>query len=230
MPNFSDLKSALTSWAWDESTEYAAVLDTIIALAEDRVFDALPELACYETSATGTLSQNVATFARPSGAVFFRSMEILDGTTWRPVEFRDYKTLRQVWPSSSSAARPRYYGEETSTLLRVAPTPDAAYSYKLIYSQKLTPLSLGNPTNWFTANAYNVLLYAGLVESYLWKDDGENLQKSLGAFGRTVNDLRRRHGLAQRDDFAALTGAFTVDNQGQAPATVAQAPQVTPNG
>ena len=56
-----------------------------------------------------------------------------------------------------------------------------------------------------------------LVESALFKSHDDGLQMALGAFGRAANDVRKRHGLNERDDFKALASPMSTDNQGDAP-------------
>jgi hypothetical protein len=60
----------------------------------------------------------------------------------------------------------------TAGTLRFAPEPDATYTLKMTYWQKITALSASNTTNWLLTNHPDIYIYGALCESapYL-KDD-----------------------------------------------------------
>lgn len=204
-------------WANDESDEYAAALPGLLELAQDRCSDAFMELEQFKTSVSGSLTAGSPNLSRPADAVFFRSFEITVSGSQRVLEKRDRSVLLEMYPTTSSQAAPRYYAEAGPSTLRVGPTPDTTYAYTIWYSRRLPYLSGSTVSNWLTDYAPHALRYALLVETMIWKDYGDNVRMALGAFGRAVNDIRKRHGLNERDDFRALYAAFSTDNQGDFP-------------
>ena len=215
--NYTSILADAPGWANDESAEFATALPGLLELAQDRCSDAFMELEQFKTSASGNLTAGSATLSRPADAVFFRSFEIVVGSDRRLLEKRDRSVLLEMYPTTSSQAAPRYYAESGPSILRIGPTPDQAYAYTIWYSRRLPYLSDSAQSNWFTDYAPHALRYALLVETMIWKDYGDNVRMMLGAFGRAVNDIRKRHGLNERDDFRALYAAFSTDNQGDFP-------------
>jgi hypothetical protein len=50
----------------------------------------------------------------------------------------------------------------------IAPTPDAAYNFEILYYERIQPLDSSNQTNWFTIYAPQALLYGSLVEASMF--------------------------------------------------------------
>jgi hypothetical protein len=55
----------------------------------------------------------------------------------------------------------------------VAPTPTLAYSFEVLYYERVQPLDSTNQTNWFTVYAPQALLYGSLLQAmpFLKNDD-----------------------------------------------------------
>jgi hypothetical protein len=47
----------------------------------------------------------------------------------------------------------------------LAPTPDQAYSFEVLYYERIQPLSSTNQTNWLTQNAPNAMLFGTLLQA-----------------------------------------------------------------
>ena len=47
----------------------------------------------------------------------------------------------------------------------VAPTPDEAYVFEVLYYERVQPLDSSNQTNWFTTYAPQALLYGSLLQA-----------------------------------------------------------------
>jgi hypothetical protein len=63
----------------------------------------------------------------------------------------------------------------------VAPTPDVAYNFEVLYYERLQPLDSSNQTNWFTVYAPQALLYGTLLQAmpFLKNDDRVQLWQAL---------------------------------------------------
>jgi hypothetical protein len=54
----------------------------------------------------------------------------------------------------------------------LAPTPDQAYTFEVLYYERIQPLSSSNQTNWLTQNAPTAMLYGTLLQAMPFlKDD-----------------------------------------------------------
>jgi hypothetical protein len=63
----------------------------------------------------------------------------------------------------------------------VAPTPDQAYSYEVLYYERPQPLDSSNQTNWFTQYAPQALLYGSLLQAmpFLKNDNRVQLWQAM---------------------------------------------------
>lgn len=214
---YASIVADMPSWVNDESAEFANDLPSMMERAQDRCSDALIELEAFKTSVSGTLTAGSAALSRPADAIFFRSVEITVNGSIRLLERRDVTVLKEMYPTNTAQAAPKYYGESGPSNFRIAPTPDSAYAYTIWYGRKLPYLTSSAGSNWLTEYAPNALDYALKVEAFGWKDYPDEVRMWLGYFGRAVNDIRKRHGLNERDDYRALYAGFSTDNQGDFP-------------
>lgn len=226
---YTSLVARIADLAWDESDEFEAEIPNILERAQDRCWDAIVELEQLKAATTGTLTAGASTVTRPADLLFFRLFSITVSGATRVLERRDASVLVEMYGDPTEQAAPRYYAEDVSSQtagllqVRVAPTPDQPYAYTIRYTRKPPYLSASsNETNWLTQFAPQLLQYAVEVEAAIYKKHDDDVAMMLGAFGRAANDVRRRHGLNERDDFRALQSAFPTDNQGDFPMSATQ--------
>ena len=101
------------------------------------------------------------------------SMNITVGGKRYPVLLRRYEYLREYWPDPAAESVPKFYCDYDYTHWMVAPTPDAAYNFEVLYYERIQPLDSSNQTNWFTIYAPQALLYGSLLQAmpFLKNDD-----------------------------------------------------------
>ena len=101
------------------------------------------------------------------------SMNVLVDGHKQPVFLRKYEYLREYWPDATQTDVPKFYADYDYTHWLIAPTPDAAYSFEVLYYQRLQPLDSTNQTNWMTEYAPQALLYGSLLQAmpFLKNDD-----------------------------------------------------------
>jgi hypothetical protein len=83
----------------------------------------------------------------------------------QPIYLRKYEYLRSYSPSVSTTSTPLYYADYNYDNWIVAPTPDYAYAFEVLYYERIQPLSSETQTNWLTQNAPNAMLYGTLLQS-----------------------------------------------------------------
>jgi hypothetical protein len=89
------------------------------------------------------------------------------------VLLRKYEYLREYNPDATVTGAPEYYGDYDYTHWLVAPSPNLAYEYEVLYYERLQPLDSSNQTNWFTIYAPQALLYGSLLQAmpYIKNDE-----------------------------------------------------------
>ena len=93
------------------------------------------------------------------------SMNVVVNGVRNPILLRKYEYLREYWPDQTQTGQPLYYADYDYTHWLVAPTPDAAYSFEVLYYERVQPLDSTNQTNWFTIYAPQALLYGSLLQA-----------------------------------------------------------------
>ena len=87
---------------------------------------------------------------------------------------RSYEYLRVYWPDETETDSPKFYADYGDNNWLIAPTPDAAYEFELVYYALPALLDSSNETNWLTEKAPDLLLNQCIVDlgMYLgWKAD-----------------------------------------------------------
>lgn len=176
---------------YDSTT--SAQLPQIINLAERRIAREL-KIQGFENVVTTTMVTGQRAYAKPDRWRSTISMNIgtVTGNNTRVfLKELSYESAGTYWPSMTSTSQPRYYADYDYENWLIAPTPDAAYPWEIIYWQLPPLLDDSNQTNYLTDYAPNALLHGSLVE--------------LFGFLRNDND-RQKWSMEYDRDMAALLG------------------------
>lgn len=93
------------------------------------------------------------------------SMNITVAGERKPVLLRKYEYLRNYWPDATAESEPKFYCDYDYTHWLVAPTPDSAYTFEVLYYERAQPLDSSNQSNWFTQYAPQAMLYGSLLQA-----------------------------------------------------------------
>jgi len=187
----SALEADIRSYTEVSSTVLTgAILGRFIENAEQRIWLDVPVDSNRKVSQGAGLAVDDNTINVPAGCVFVRGVEVFNSTantegkgTWLIKKDQTYLseyTDRLTGPQGNLTAQdvtgfPKYYamfggatalGSTTSGGLYLAPTPDAAYMFRIYYD--LMPTTLVTKTSGTYVSQYfpQGLLYATLVEAY----------------------------------------------------------------
>ena len=173
----------------DDSVFTQAVIDNFIMQAEHRINIELP-MDSDRFVQEGTLVADDNTINSPAGALFIRGVEVFNSTvdstgngSWLEKKDQTYLseyTDRSTGPEGDLTAQdvtgfPKYYAmfggatgltDTTSGGLYIAPTPDAAYLFRIYYNKQTTGLSASNTTTYLSNYFPQGLLYACLAEAF----------------------------------------------------------------
>lgn len=78
---------------------------------------------------------------------------------------RDYEYCRSYWPNESETDTPLFYADYNYDNWLVAPTPNEAYPFEVLYYELPPLLDDSIQTNWLTEYAPQLLLYGTLLEA-----------------------------------------------------------------
>ena len=190
---YTTLTEAIRSYTEVDDTVFTqAIIDNFIMAAEFRINIELP-MDADRFVQEGTLAADNNTINSPAGALFIRGVEVFNSTansngdgTW--LEKKDQTYLSEYvdrltgtegdLTGQDVTGFPKYYAmfggatlktDTTSGGMYIAPTPDAAYRFRIYYNKMPVGLgsgSDGNSTTYLSNYFPQGLFYACLVEAY----------------------------------------------------------------
>lgn len=145
----------------------ASVVDTIptfISLAEFEIAQEIKTLGQLQV-AESTMTADNALLQKPARWRKTVSMSVTVAGKKQPVYLRKYEYLKNYWPDADQTDVPLYYADTDWEHWYIAPTPDQAYAFEVLYYERIAPLSSTNQTNWLTQNAPNAMLFGTLLQA-----------------------------------------------------------------
>jgi hypothetical protein len=142
-------------------------LPRLINLAERRIAREL-KVQGFIAVVSDTLTPGQSVYPKPDRWRDTISINIGTGTALanRTTLFtRDYEYCRAYWPNESQTDTPLFYCDYNYDNWLVAPTPDVAYPFEVLYYELPPLLDDTIQTNWLTEYAPQLLLYAVLLEA-----------------------------------------------------------------
>lgn len=145
----------------------AAVVNAIpvfITLAEFEIAEQIKTLGQLQI-AESTMTAADPLLQKPARWRKTVSMSVTVNGVKQPVLLRKYEYLKNYWPDSTQTDVPLFYADTNWDHWYLAPTPDQAYDFEVLYYERLAPLSSTNQTNWLTQNAPNAMLFGTLLQA-----------------------------------------------------------------
>jgi hypothetical protein len=171
-----------------ERSDQAVVdaIPTFITLAEFEIAQQIKTLGQLQV-VESVMNAGDPTIAKPARWRKTVSMSILKDGQRLPILLRKYEYLKLYAPDATTTDVPLYYADYDYEHWLIAPTPDAAYEFEVLYYERISPLSSENQTNWITQNAPNAMLFGTLLQAmpFLKNDSRQIFQQkydqALGA-------------------------------------------------
>lgn len=161
---YDSLTSTVLQYLERQDAAVVNAIPTFITLCEFEIAQEIKTLGQLQV-ANAVMNPNNPVIAKPARWRKTVSMTIDTGTSTQPVYLRKYEYLRNYWPNESQTDLPLYYSDTDYEHWYVAPTPDQAYNFEVLYYERIAPLSSTNQTNWLTQNAPNAMLYGTLLQA-----------------------------------------------------------------
>ena len=163
----------------------------LINLAERRISRELKVQGLISV-VTGTLQAGQSVYPKPDRWRDTVSMNIGTGSsnnTRTQLFTRSYEYLRRYWPDSTQMGTPNFYGDYDYTHWLVAPTPDVAYPFEILYYELPPLLDDVVQSNWLTEYAPQLLLYATLLEATPFLKNDERIGTWQSMYDRAAQML-----------------------------------------
>lgn len=196
---YATLVTAIKNHLENQGTAFAANVDTLIKLGEDRVVKDF-DLEIFDTTASITLTVNVATITKPSGIIAPRSLWYTNGSSDRVIlRQRSYEYLVDYWPTPSDTGEPKFFCELTETTWGVTPTPNNTRSGTARYVKRPNSVVTDTSGTWISLNFGDLLLYSCMMNSEIYEkaDDRIAVWQTLYGQALAVAKHEARSGLRQ---------------------------------
>ena len=175
---FTTLKQAIQDYTENTETTFVNNLARFIVQAEERIYRsvAVPDL---RKVVTASLVASQRFLSKPADFLNTYSIAVVQtDNTYKFLLEKDPSFIREAYPTVASTGVPEYYANHSSTQFILAPTPSSTLTIQLHYAydpESITVASSG--TSWLGDNAETALLYASLIEAYIFmKGDADILQ------------------------------------------------------
>jgi hypothetical protein len=161
---YDDLTSTVLQYLERKDASVINAIPTFISLAEFEIAQEIKTLGQLQV-VESTMTSSNPVLQKPARWRKTVSMSVTVGGKKQPVYLRKYEYLKNYWPDDNQTDIPLYYADTDWDHWYIAPTPDQAYSFEVLYYERIAPLSSTNQTNWLTQNAPNAMLFGTLLQA-----------------------------------------------------------------
>jgi hypothetical protein len=186
---YASLVTDISSYLERTDTATLEKIPTFIMLAEQVISTEIQFLGNL-TVVTSTMNVGQPVIVKPARWRKTVSVNLIDNNQRQPVFLRKYEYLRNYWPNATQTDTPIYYCDYDYTHWLVAPTPDLAYNYEILYYERVQPLDVTNQTNWFTQYAPQAMLYGSLLQAMPFLKNDERMPMWQAQYDRVIATLK----------------------------------------
>ena len=161
---YDSLTSTVLQYLERKDASVVNAIPTFISLAEFEIAQEIKTLGQLQV-VEATMQIDNAVLQKPARWRKTVSMSVTVDGKKQPVYLRKYEYLKNYWPDDTQTDVPLYYADTDWEHWYLAPTPDAAYPFEVLYYERIAPLSSTNQTNWLTQNAPNAMLFGTLLQA-----------------------------------------------------------------
>lgn len=186
---YDSLVADISSYLERTDQQTLEKIPTFIMLAEQVIAAEIKFLGNLTVNQSNMV-QGQAVINKPARWHKTVSMNVTVGGVRQPVLLRKYEYLREYWPDPTDTDVPKFYCDYDYTHWLVAPTPDSAYTFEVLYYERIQPLDSSNQTNWFTIYAPQALLYGSLLQAMPFLKNDERMPMWQAQYQNIMNVLK----------------------------------------
>jgi hypothetical protein len=164
---YDSLNTTVLQYLERSDAAVVEAIPTFITLAEFEIAQQIKTLGQTQV-VESTMTAGNPVLQKPARWRKTVSMQVSSNGAKSPVLLRKYEYLKSYTPNATTTGLPLYYADYDYDHWLVAPTPDQAYAFEVLYYERIEPLSSANQTNWITQNAPNAMLYGTLLQAVVF--------------------------------------------------------------
>jgi hypothetical protein len=179
---YDSLTTTVLQYLERKDVAVVAQIPTFITMCEFEIAENIKTLGQLSV-ANATMVAGNPVLAKPARWRKTVSMSLNNGSSMQPVYLRKFEYLKNYSPDPTKTSVPLYYADTDYEHWYLAPTPDQAYSFEVLFYERIAPLSSTNQTNWLTQYAPNAMLYGTLLQAmtFLKNDNRVIFQQKFDA-------------------------------------------------
>lgn len=159
---YTELKQALQDYASNNETSFVAHINEFIDMTEKRIIqDANLPLQQNSTQIITSVGSPILDVASVSGYLAVDSLAVNVAGAYTYLDNKEEEYMRMAYPNPSTTGKPRLYNVYDHQTLKLAPTPDIAYTIELRYFSYPTSIVVSG-TSWIGTNFPQALLYGAM--------------------------------------------------------------------
>lgn len=186
---YDSLVADISSYLERTDTATLDKIPTFIMLAEQVIASQIKFLGNLTVNES-TMVQGADVIAKPARWHKTVSMNVLVAGKKQPIFLRKYEYLREYWPDATQEDVPAFYADYDYTHWLIAPTPADAYSFEVLYYERVQPLDSSNQTNWFTIYAPQAMLYGSLLQAMPFLKNDERMGMWKAEYDLIIQTLK----------------------------------------
>lgn len=209
---YGELKTAIQDFTENDETSFVSNIPVFIRAAEERILKS-EDLENFRKNATSNLTSGDEYLSLPSDFMAPFSLFISESGSEAFLLEKDVNFMREAYPDRTSTGTPKYYaifdtsataaGGNVAGNFILGPTPDSDYAVELHYFYRPASLTAGADSEytWLSTNAPNALLYASLVEGYIYmKGEQDIIAMYEGRLSESMSRLKDLAEARENDD------------------------------
>jgi len=174
---YDELLDAVRTYVQMNDADFERLLPAFIRLAEERLLkDA--QLNIFQRNATSNAFPGVKYMPYPLDFLAPMSYVVFMAGERRLIQLKDTGFVQAVEADGSVQGTPMYYALFDESNFIFAPIPDQAYPLELQYLYRPASITsgVGAGTTWLSRNASAALLYASILEAYVFLKGEDDVQ------------------------------------------------------
>ena len=185
LATFTDLKTSVANYL--NRNDLTTVIPDFVTLTENRLNRDL-RVRTNLTRAETTTTTGTAFYNLPSDLIELRNITYDRTSSSSALEYLSPESLSREYGGYTSGM-PRAY-TNLGKDIKLAPTPDGAYTININYFKKLNTLSDANATNLILTEFPELYLFGACLEGAIYLNDTEQLQRFMGLYQQTLGEVK----------------------------------------
>ena len=197
--NYAELTDQIQEVVENDFTPFQ--LETFVRQAEQKIYEAVSNLAVVNGNSAGNLTTGNRFLTTPTGFLYPHSISVIDAAGNRSfLVNKDRNFIHEAYPNLSATGKPKYYALYDEDSFIVGPAPDENYPVELSYARYPESIVTAGRT-WLGEHFDNALLNGALVEALRFlKGESADVENYNKFYLQSIALLKEMGDVKQRQD------------------------------